>query len=199
MKLARARLALLTVGGVIAALPAPAHAAALAHCSTPPVAPLLSAFGDPRDYFVPVGGDFETPRWTLTGDATLTSGSGPLRLGAANSSLRLRPGASATSPTFCVDLDYPTMRFFSAQVAAGGAAKLNVDVIYPNLARSQTNAATVASGTSAWTLSKDVRLRPEVVDKADGWRVVQLRFSAEKAARGDWRVDDVLVDPRMRG
>jgi hypothetical protein len=57
------------------------------------------------------------------------------------------------------------MRFFSAQVAAGGGAKPN----------------------------------PEAVDKAGGRRVVQLRLPAEKAASGDRRVDDVLVEQRMRG
>jgi hypothetical protein len=57
----------------------------------------------------------------------------------------------------------------------------------------------VSNGTAAWQLSKDVRLRPDRVDHAGGWRQVQIRFRADKAVTGDWRVDDVLVDPRMRG
>jgi hypothetical protein len=48
-------------------------------------------------------------------------------------------------------------------------------------------------------LSNDVKLRPERVDRLGGWRVMQVRFAAERAATGDWRVDDALVDPRMRG
>ena len=126
-------------------------------------------------------------------------GSGPLRLGAATSSLKLPPGGSATSPVFCVDLDYPTLRFFSAQLAPRSSSKLSVDVIYPARGNSNPKAATVPRGSSAWALSQDVRLRPDRVDSAGGWRQVQIRFTADKGAGGDWRVDDVLVDPRMRG
>ena len=90
------------------------------------------------------------------------------------------------------------MRFFSAQRVAGSSSKLNVDVIYPALGTSRPKVATV-SGTSAWAPSKDVKLRPELVTKNTGWRYVKLRFTADPATTGDWRVDDVLVDPRMRG
>jgi hypothetical protein len=198
MKLAR--FAVLAIGGLVAALPAPAQAwsPAPTNCSPPALSTPLSAFGDPRSYFVAPGGDFETSTWTLAGGASLTADSGPLHVGAARTSLRLVPGASATSPAFCVDLNYPTLRFYSAQLAAKSSSKLNVDVIYPALNKSTPKAASL-SGTSAWTLSKDVKLRPERVDKAGGWRLVQVRFTADKAATGDWRVDDVLVDPRMRG
>jgi hypothetical protein len=198
MRLPRARFALLTICGLTAALPSSAQAAALPNCSAPATSAQLSAFGDPRAYFLAPGGDFEAADWTLTGGATLTPGSGPLRLGTARTSLRLPAGASATSSAFCVDLDYPTLRFFSSQKAAVSSTKLNVEVLYPAL-RQGKNALRVTKGTSGWALSPDVRLRPERVDKAAGWRTVQIRFTADKAAKADWRVDDVLVDPRMRG
>ena len=142
------------------------------------------------------GGSFETrtQAWTLTGGATSTSGSGPLRLGAAARSLRLPAGATATSPVFCVDLNYPTFRFFSGR----GNAPLSVDVIYPALGTKKPKATTVNGGTPAWSLTKDVSLRPTLVTKDAGWRMVQLRFIAGTGATGDWLVDDVLIDPRMR-
>lgn len=204
MKLKCAWMATLVIGGLTAVLPAAASAhdvpwtpAASADCPQPSLSSALAGFGDRRSYFVAPGGAFEAPQWSLAGGATLTGGSGPLRVGTAKGSLKLPPGGSATSPVFCVDLDYPTMRFFSAQLAARSSSKLNVDVIYPTIG-STKKSASVSSGTSAWTLSRDVKLRPEVVSKGSGWRHVQLRFSADKAATGDWRVDDVLVDPRMR-
>jgi hypothetical protein len=197
MKLAR--MLVLTIGGLMAVLPATASAATTADCRPPATSTALAPFGDLRPYFVAPGADFETSAWTLAGGATRTTGSGPLKLGAAKSSLRLPSGGSATSPVFCVDLDYPTLRFFSAQHAPKSSSKLSVDVIYPALRQSTPKAYTVSTGTPAWALSRDVRLRPERVDKAGGWRQVQLRFSADKAAAGDWRVDDVLVDPRKRG
>ena len=185
----------------MAVLPATAHAdvADSASCSAPALFSPLTSLGDWRSYFVAPGGDFEHSSWTLTDGATLTSGSGPLRLGAASASLRLPPGATATSPRFCVDLDYPTLRYFSSNRVAKTSSQLRVGIIYPAIRQSNAAAQTLATGTSAWSLSKDVRLRPERVDRSGGWRLMQVRFSADRAATGDWRVDDVLVDPRMRG
>lgn len=208
MKLGRAWTAVLMIGGLLAALPgvasaktlpAPATPLGAADCPPPSLFTPLGGFGDSRSYFTAPGGSFETPSWSLAGGATLTTGSGPLQLGAANGSLKLPPGGSATSPVFCIDLDYPTMRFFSAQLAPKSNSKLTVDVIYPARGNSDPKAATVSRGTPAWALSPDIRLRPDRVDTAGGWRHVQIRFTADKAATGDWRVDDVLVDPRMRG
>ena len=207
MKLKRTSMAALMIGGLLAVLPAsasawtsswPTPAPTSADCPLPSLSKPLIGYGDWRSYFTAPGGTFETSSWSLAGGATLTPGSGPLRLGAARSSLRLPPGASATSPVFCVDLDYPTMRFFSTQRVLGSNSKLNVDVIYPALGTSKPKVATV-SGTSSWALSKDVKLRPELVTSNSGWRFVKLRYSADWATTGDWRVDDVLIDPRMRG
>ena len=169
---------------------------ATAGCTTPYLTSALAAFGDWRSYFLAPGGDFESRSrgWTLTGGATTSTGSGPLRLGAAAQSLRLPPGATATSPTFCVDLNYPTFRFFSTK----GNAPLSVDVIYPAMGTKKPNATTVKGGATSWTLAKDVDLRPTIVTKDAGWRLVQLRYVAATGANGDWLVDDVLIDPRMR-
>ena len=95
---------------------------------------------------------------------------------------------------FCVDLNYPTFRFFSSK----GNAPLSVDVIYPALGTKKPKATTVKGGTPAWSLTNDVSLRPTLVTKDAGWRMVQLRFIAGTGATGDWLVDDVLIDPRMR-
>ena len=174
----------------------PATNPATAACAAPALTTALAAFGDWRSYFVAPGGDFESRArgWTLTGGAAASPGSGPLRPGAAANSLRLPAGATATSPAFCVDLNYPTFRFFSTK----GNAPLSVDVIYPALGSKKPRATTVKGGAAGWTLAKDVDLRPAVVTKDAGWRLVQLRFLAGAGARGDWLVDDVLIDPKMR-
>jgi hypothetical protein len=194
----------LLTGGLLAFAASPALAAktaafapvSAAGCAAPAMAPLLGSFGDWRSYFLAPGGSFDTSArgWTLTGGASTSSSSGPLRLGTAAGSLRLPAGASATSPVFCVDLDYPTFRFFSAQ----GKAPLSVDVIYPALGARKPKATTLKGGAAAWTLTKDVSLRPTVVSKDAGWRLVQLRFAADTGPAGDWLVDDVLIDPKMR-
>jgi hypothetical protein len=208
LKLERASMAALMIGGLLALLPAvaSAHSVSLpgpspsaAECPAPSLFTALGAFGDSRSYFTAPGGAFEAPSWSLAGGATLTAGSSPLHLGPAKGSLKLPSGSSATSPVFCVDLDYPTLRFFSAQLAPRSKSKLSVEVIYPALGTSKPKATDAASGTPAWTLSKDIKLRPELVTKGTGWRYVQIRFTTDRAITGDWRVDDVLVDPRMRG
>jgi hypothetical protein len=175
-------------------------------CTKPALSTLLNGLGDRRSYFTAPGADFESRSmagWQLSGAASLVSGNEPFRvLGASHAtSLRLRPGASATSPSFCIDLDYPTFRFFAAQVQAVADAGLQVDVIYPDVPRTNVRvAATVkAPGASAWTLAKDVPLRPKTAGKEAGWRRVALRFSVPVTKRGgDWQIDDVLVDPRCR-
>jgi hypothetical protein len=200
----RSLVSLLTVGLLaVAASPAlaarsatPIAAGTTAGCAAPALTSALAAYGDWRSYFLAPGGDFETSArgWTLTGGATTSTGSGPLRLGAAANSLRLPAGATATSPIFCVDVSYPTFRFFSTK----GNAPLSVDVIYPALGTKKAKATTIKGGATSWTLAKDVDLRPTLVTKDTGWRLVQLRYIAATGATGDWLVDDVLVDPRMR-
>ena len=196
----RISLVSLLAGGLIALTASPALAATTltttAGCTTPATAPWLAPFGDWRSYFLAPGGSFEanTQSWKLTGGATTSTGSGPLRLGAHARSLRLPAGATATSPVFCVDLNYPTLRFFSTK----GNAPLSVDVIYPALGTQKPKATTVKGGATAWALTKDVSLRPTLVTRDAGWRLVQLRFVAATGATGDWLVDDVLIDPRMR-
>ena len=81
-------------------------------------------------------------------------------------------------------------------VPARGTARLLV--IYPALGTKKPKATTVQGGAAAWSLTNDVSLRPTLVTSNTGWRLVQLRFNAGTGATGDWRVDDVLIDPRMR-
>jgi hypothetical protein len=196
----RSSLVSLLTGGLLALSASPALAAttltSTAGCTTPATAPLLASLGDWRSYFLAPGGSFETntQSWRLTGGATTSIGSSPLRLGAHARSLRLPAGATATSPVFCVDLNYPTLRFFSSK----GNAPLSVDVLYPAVGAAKSKATTVKGGAAGWTLSSDVNLRPTIVSKDAGWRLTQLRFVAGTGATGDWLVDDVLVDPRMR-
>ena len=168
-------------------------------CREPDLFNPLSAFGDVRDYFVAPGGDFESGQdgWTLDGGAGIVGGGGDLAGGLGNS-LRLPPDSVAVSPAFCVDLHYPTFRFFAAQLAQKGGS-LKVDVIYPQLSkRGNVHGVGDVKSNPHWGLSKDFKLEPQRAGKKAGWRKVAIRFRAD-AHEGDWRVDDILIDPRMRG
>jgi hypothetical protein len=101
----------------------------------------------------------------------------------------------------CVDLNYPTFRFFSEMVAdANSDTELAVDVIYPGLAKDNVrNARSFRHKLNEqWKLSEDVKLEPQRLGKRAGWRKIALRFRVEpgKKAPAAYRIDDVLIDPR---
>jgi hypothetical protein len=75
-----------------------------------------------------------------------------------------------------------------------------VSVVYPGLAKNVRREADVdADDKHPWKLSKRLNLKPNHGRRVGGWRLVALRFEVLKAEAGaDARVDDVLVDPRMR-
>jgi hypothetical protein len=171
-------------------------------CVDPTVAAHLSPFGDQRSYFVAPGGDFEntTAGWQLAGGATVVGGNEPFGvLGNGASSLQLPAGSSATSPVFCVDLNYPTFRFLAVQQQLAADAGLQVDVIYPEIAKGNVHMAATYKPQRTWTLMKDVKLEPQRAGKKAGWRRVALRFRVPATKKGAvWNVDNILVDPRCR-
>jgi hypothetical protein len=178
-------------------------AAGEATCTDPALINPLTAFKDRRDYFVAPAGDFENPAmpgWQLEGGASLVpGGSTHAVLGGTNLSLSLPPGASATSPEMCVDLNYPTFRFFAAQLEADTDSQLAVDVIYPALAEKNVRQAERfrLRGRDGWELSDDIKLEPQRLGKRSGWRKIAIRFRVEPGKKpASYRVDDVLIDPR---
>jgi hypothetical protein len=180
-------------------------AAGEASCTAPALFNPLTAFKDRRHYFVAPAGDFEDPAlpgWQLTGGAALTaSGSNTGVTGQSQSnSLLLPPGASATSPEMCVDLDYPTFRFFASQTAEDTDSELAVDVIYPALTRNNVREATKfrLKAKDGWKLSDDVKLEPQRLGKAAGWRKIAVRFRVKPGNKpAAYRIDDILIDPRL--
>jgi hypothetical protein len=171
-------------------------------CRDPEVAPLLQDFKDDDLYFVAPGGDFEdgADGWRLEGGASIGSGSNAFSpLGSGEGSLRLPGGSAATSPAFCVDERYPHFRVTVGQLGSE-KAKIRVSVVYPGLEKNVRKEADVDSDDKhPWKLSKRLDIKPDHGRKVRGWRLVALRFEVLKAEAGsDARVDDVLVDPRMR-
>ena len=171
-------------------------------CTDPHVAPLLQSFKDNSLYFLAPGGDFEDSAdgWQFEGGASIAGGSSAFSpLGSGQHSLRLRAGSAATSPAFCVDERYPTFRVTVGQLGTR-KAKVRVSVVYPGLDKNVRKEADVdGDEKTRWRLSKRMNLRPTHGQKRGGWRLVALRFEVLKEEAGaDARIDDVLVDPRMR-
>jgi hypothetical protein len=179
-------------------------AAGEATCSTPELFNPLTAFKDRRDYFVAPAGDFEDPAlpgWQLEGGASLTDGGSTHAVtgGTQGFSLSLPPGSSATSPEMCVDLNYPTFRFFATQLEQDTDAELAVDVIYPALAKNNVRQAKKyrLKSKDGWQLTSDVKLEPQRLGKASGWRKIAIRFRVNPGNKpASYQIDDVLIDPR---
>jgi hypothetical protein len=179
-------------------------AASAESCTDPEVSPLLAAFKDDAVYAPAPGGAFETgpAGWQLEGGASIGSAFGGLGvLGASAGALDLPVGGSATSPTFCVDERYTHFRFAYAQDSQVADADVRVEVLYPGLA--EKNVLKVedlkAQRRRGWQLTNKINLHANHGLKRGGWRLVAIRIwvrSGKPGARV--RVDDVLVDPRLR-
>lgn len=148
---------------------------------------------DPAAYVLVPGGDFEGAAhgWTLAGGAATAPGNEPFRVSGADDarSLSLPRGASATSPSFCAGLGYPTIRLFSK--GGGLLGTISVAVVYRDAAgvlRSQSLGAVLRSG--AWQPSLPLlTLAGLPLLTSD---TLQLRLTA---VGGSFSVDDVYVDP----
>jgi hypothetical protein len=171
-------------------------------CRDPAVAPLLQGFKDNDLYFLAPGGDFEhgADGWQFEGGAGIGVGSNAFSpLGSGQSSLQLPAGSTATSPAFCVDERYPHFRISVGQLGEK-KVQVRVSVVYPGLAKNVRREADVdADEKHPWKLSKRLAIKPREGLKQGGWRLVALRFEVVKAEDvADARVDDILIDPRMR-
>ena len=179
-------------------------AASAESCTDPEVSPLLASFKDDDVYAPAPGGAFETGAagWQLEGGAAVGSAVGGLGvLGASTGALDLPVGASATSPTFCVDERYPHFRFSYAQESVDADADVRVEVLYPGLREKNVRKAEdlKAQRRRGWQLTKKINLDPNHGLKHGGWRLVAIRIHVRNGKPGARvRVDDVLVDPRLR-
>lgn len=151
----------------------------------------FAAFGDGAPYYGFANNGFElgTYGWSLSGGAYVGFGNEPWYVnGFGLRSLTLPEGASATSPSFCINLLDPAVRAF-ARGPRGGT--LHVQVIFRGLTGNLTGIFNLSdeTGTGGWAptgrISSQLAL-PLLTTSA------QIRVTA---ADGTWQVDDAFVDP----
>jgi hypothetical protein len=125
------------------------------------------------------GGDVIAERSPLSGDRAL----------------RIDDGA--TSPAMCVTLAHPTLRFL-ARNAGSPTGTLGVEVLFEDLAgRVQALPIGVVAGGSAWRPTVPMPIVANLLALLPGGQTrVAFRFTARG---GDWRIDDVYVDPYCKG
>jgi hypothetical protein len=107
--------------------------------------------------------------------------------------LRIGSDRTATSPAMCVTLAHPTLRFL-ARNADGPTGLLGVEVLFDDLAgRTQSLPIGVVAGGDSWMPTVPMPVVANLLALLPGGQTpVAFRFTARG---GDWRIDDVYVDP----
>lgn len=152
--------------------------------------------GDRAGYFGFSNNGFESGSrgWQLSGGAYVGYGNEPWYAGGYGShSLSLAPGASATSPSFCINLLDPAARMFARNLSSNG--DLQVQVVFHGLTGNLTGVLNVATldtrDYASWhptgRISSALAL-PLLTSYA------QIRI-VNTGSRGTWQVDDAFVDP----
>ena len=212
--LGRARIALLAAiaGTALAALPGTASAGVLVasapNCDNGAVSQPFAQWGDDNNYFLAPGGNFEgsLDGWAL-GSADVVADQEPWQVQGDNGSkaLRIDAGRTVTTPTMCVGLEHPTMRFFAHRSGGGLLAGTSTLLV---TARTETSLGlvvdvpvgtltTLTNGTR-WNKTPQQIVLTSLLPLLPGEHTpIQFRFTAVGTA--DWVIDDVYVDPRARG
>jgi len=147
---------------------------------------------DPDTYVAVPGGSFENtaPAFALAGGAKIVGGNEPWSMG--GKSLSLPAGASALSPAMCVGVFYPTIRMFATN-SGSPASALRVDVLYTSksgVTSSLLAGRFYANGT--WQPSPILTFLSSAFGQLNG---IYVNFKLTVEGSGNWKVDDLLVDP----
>jgi hypothetical protein len=170
-------------------------------CTPKPTTQPFAPWGDSTQYNLAPGGAFEggAGSWSLSGGASLVSGNEPWKVaGASHSrSLRLPPGATATSPVICVGLEHPTLRFFAKNDRAL-LSTMTVEVIVETelgLKSAVTIGTLLPNGQ--WKPGPKILVVANLLPLLPGEHT-PVQFRVRSVGLGTWSVDDFYVDPRCR-
>jgi hypothetical protein len=157
-------------------------------------------WADPSEYILDPGGSFEggADGWALNG-AEVGSGNEPYYANedGGTSSLHIGSGDSATSSTICVGLEHPTLRFF-ARNSGSPLATMRVSVRFED-AYGDVHSLPIGlvTGGGGWQPTLPMVVTANLLPLLPGnYTPVQFRFTPQG---GDWKIDDVFVDPKRGG
>jgi invasion protein IalB len=170
-------------------------------CTAKPTTQPFKPWGDSSAYNLAPGGSFEagTQAWSLSGKASMVSGNEPWKVaGSTHSrSLKLPPGASATSPTICVGLEHPAIRFFAKNDSLL-LSTMSVEVITEtSLGLTVALPIGVLLPSGKWKPGPKLLVLANLLPLLPG-EYTPVRFRVTSIGIGNWWVDDFYVDPRCR-
>lgn len=164
----------------------------------------FAQWNDGHAYRLVHGGDFEAGAegWILSGGAKIVPGNESFMVrGSGGYSLYLPPGSSATSPSTCVGLTDPTLRYFLTETGASSGS-LRVDIVYQTLLGLLPLTGNLGSeaGSTAWAPSATYLNLGAVLGSLNLNLTAGIRFrftpkSSSLFAPASYRIDEVFVDP----
>jgi hypothetical protein len=203
----RLKILVALVAVVVAAIAAPAANAGLLvtsaeRCDSQQFSHPFAQWGDNANYTPVPGGAFEPGQkgWALSGGAKIVTGNERFNVRSAHDSrsLQLPAGAVATSPSMCVGLAEPTIRWFQKSTSLLGLTGSMTVSVLTETSLGLVTETPVGAGllSNAWSPSLTgvviTNLLPLLPDDKTA---VAFRF---RSLTGTWTVDDVYVDPYAR-
>jgi hypothetical protein len=163
----------------------------------------FAQWGDTASYVQVPGGTFEpgSASWSLTGGAKVATGNESYDVsGPGDYSLSLPSGSSATSPAACTGLDHPSARLFVRNTGSP-SSRLDVYATYRLLlGLPYTISLGQLSGSASWEPSSILQMG--LLNNVVGSLTLTdstISFTFVPADNtGNWRIDDVYLDPRCR-
>ena len=185
----------------VAALAAPASASAgslaasATSCSGQTFEKPFKRWLDPANYVLAPDGAVEgsLTGWTLRGGAAKVAGNETAYIHGTKdrSSLSLPRGSAATTRAMCVGVLYPTMRFMAS--APLGSVMAVSAVLDSPLGGTLTVPVGVVAGLGSWQPTLPILVGANLLATLGGGHAaVAFTFTP---VTGNWRVDDVYVDP----
>ncbi len=157
---------------------------------------------DPAHYTLAPDGGFEKggSTWALDGGASVASGNESYYVRSArdSKSLKMPSGSSATSAVMCVGIEHPTLRLF-ARNTGSPLSTLEVKVHFED-AFGEVHAAPIGAVVAgdSWAPTQPMTIGVNLLPLLPGEHTpVAFEFS-EHGSGGNWRIDDVYVDPYRR-
>jgi len=167
-----------------------------ANCEEQQLSKPFERWVDPMHYTPVRDGGFERngQGWRLEDRARVDGGNEPWKVAGEHDgrSLVVPEGAQATSPTICVGIGEPTLRFF-ARGADDPAPLMMVEILYEDPYGGDHAVPIGLDAGGSWHPTAIMPLVLNLIPVLPGTHTpVAFRFTA---LSGDFRIDDVYVDP----
>ncbi|HEX6117410.1 MAG TPA: hypothetical protein VFY99_09935 [Solirubrobacterales bacterium] len=180
---------------------APASAAPLAtttDCDAGAITHPFAPWGVNADYVLAPDGAVENGagEWLLSGGSSIASGNSPFYANSAGDShsLLIPKGGTAETGTMCIGNEHPTIRFFAKNDSAGSSTLEVRIAVETSWGREHSLPVGLERGNTDWEPSTSMRLIVNYLNlRPDTYTPAEFQFTARN---GDWRIDDVYVDPR---